>query len=55
MFMGWVYYPAKAFIETGRELKVGEWVFVRRTTSGFVAVLTAEIEKATGLLTESGR
>lgn len=55
MFMGWVYYPAKAFIETGRELKVGEWAFVRRTTSGFVEVSAAEIEEATGLLKRSGR
>jgi len=50
MGMGWVYHPAKAFIETGRELRAGEWVFVRRSESGFAEVSAAEIEEATALL-----
>lgn len=55
MFMGWVYYPEKIFVETTREPKAGEKMLVRRAGRSYVEITEDEVKEATALLRDSRR
>jgi hypothetical protein len=50
MFMSWVYYPEKIFVETTREPKVDERILVRRTGMSYVEITAEEVKDATAML-----
>jgi hypothetical protein len=50
MAMGWVYYPEKIFVETGRQPKAGERILVRRSGMSYVEIKADEVKEATALL-----
>jgi hypothetical protein len=50
MFMGWVYYPEKIFVETIREPKTEDRILVRRAGASYVEITADEVKEATALL-----
>jgi hypothetical protein len=50
MFMGWVYYPEKIFVETAREPKADDRILVRRTGMSYVEITAEEVKEATAML-----